>query len=312
MLTRRAVTEGRPAAASGPRAVAHSAVIVALALLWLGAPKVAAGDEPSSPVKNGFVTTRDGIKIHYHEAGTGRTLLFVPGWTMTAEIWESQVDHFGRIARVVAMDPRGQGDSTKSGEGLYPAARARDIRAVVDELKLAPVVLVGWSMGVTEVAAFVDAFGTADLAALVLVDGLAGIAPDPKIVTSFMQFAAGFQKDRQAQTAAFVRGMYRTPRDEAYLKHITELSLKTPSATAVALMVGMASADYRSALEKIDKPTLLAIAPGGPWDAQYAEMASRIRGARVEKFEGAGHALFVDQASKFNGLVEELLKASKK
>lgn len=302
----------RSATAGVGRACANRVVMAALATLWLAAPRVALGDEPSAPVKNGFVNAGDGVKIHYHEAGTGQTLLFVPGWTMTAEIWEPQIAHFRHITRVVAMDPRGQGDSTKGGEGLYPAARARDIKAVIDELKLAPVVLVGWSMGVTEVAAFVDAFGTADLAALVLVDGTAGITAEPKMVTGFMQFAAGFQTDRQARTAAFVRSMYRTPRDEAYLTRITELSLKTPSATAVALMVGMMSSDYRPALEKIDKPTILAIAPGGPWDAQYAEMASKIPGARLEKFDGAGHALFVDQAEKFNALIEDLLRATRK
>ena len=64
----------------------------------------------------------------------------------------------------MAIDPRSQGESSQTGEGLYPAARARDIKAVVDQLKLAPVVLVGWSMGAAEVAAYVDQFGTDTLA----------------------------------------------------------------------------------------------------------------------------------------------------
>lgn len=53
-----------------------------------------------------FVTS-DGIKLHYLEAGSGPTLMFVPGWTMPAWIWEPQLSHFSASHRVVALDPRG-------------------------------------------------------------------------------------------------------------------------------------------------------------------------------------------------------------
>jgi len=42
--------------------------------------------------KSGFVTTPDGMKIHYIEAGPAESvrnspaILFVPGWTMPADI----------------------------------------------------------------------------------------------------------------------------------------------------------------------------------------------------------------------------------
>ena len=142
----------------------------------------------ASGAKSGFVKTADGVKIHYLEADEDRvtlkpasterpmdegsralrpqkalSILFVPGWTMPAWIWQKQIDYFAKNYRVLAMDPRSQGDSTMTSEGLYPAARARDIKAVVDQLHLAPVVLVGWSMAVTEVAAYVDQFGTSNL-----------------------------------------------------------------------------------------------------------------------------------------------------
>src|SRR5712692_8114739 len=130
----------------------------------------------AQPVRSVFVTAPDGAKIHCLDAGRGPApaVLLVPGWTMPAEIWERQIAHLQTMYRVVAMDPRAQGQSTAASEGLYPAARARDIKAVVDELGLAPLVLVGWSMAVNEVAAYVDQFGTETLAGVVLVDGGAG------------------------------------------------------------------------------------------------------------------------------------------
>ena len=285
---------------------------LALALA-VASPAFAASDQaaPTVLVTNGFVDTADGAKIHYHEAGKGPAILFVPGWTLTADIWEAQIAHFSKTRRVVAIDPRGQGDSSKVADGLYPAARARDIKTVIDTLKLAPVVLVGWSMGVADVIAYVDHAGTSDLAGIVLVDGIAGGDWHPTISPLMVAWAGGMQRDRVKQTEAFVRQMYRTPQSEEYLKKVTAWSLKTPTNTAIASFIGTMTSDFRPTLSKIDRPTLIAITPGGPWDPVVEQMHQAIAGSRLEKFEGAGHALFVDQADKFNAVLESFLATTK-
>jgi len=43
--------------------------------------------------QSGRFLTSDGVELHYLEAGSGPTPVFVPGWTMPAEIWEPQLDH---------------------------------------------------------------------------------------------------------------------------------------------------------------------------------------------------------------------------
>lgn len=130
--------------------------------------------QPGAKIAGGFFTTSDGVKIHYLEAGRGPAIVFVPGWTMPAEIWEPQIRHFSRSHRVAALDPRSQGLSEKPTEGHYPERRAEDIKELVDRLRLAPAVLVGWSMGVPEVLTYVDRFGTSSVRAAVLVDGYIG------------------------------------------------------------------------------------------------------------------------------------------
>jgi len=264
---------------------------------------------------DGYVTTSDGVKIHYIAAGQRSnpqpTILFVPGWTMPAWIWEQQIAHFSKTHKVVAMDPRSQGLSDKPTDGHHPAARARDIKTVIDGLQLAPVVLVGWSMGVTEVVAYVDQFGTPSLAGVVLVDGSAGIDYDPQMSPRMLQFAASFDRNRAQTTAAFVRGMYRKPQTEEYLSRVTRASLMTPTNSAIALFVGTFSTDLRPALVKIDKPALIVVAGDdtNPWMRQYEDMAKRIPGARLEKFADSGHALFVDDAARFNALLDGFLAA---
>lgn len=287
---------------SARTAIWGMACLVCLVLLPLGA---AAQKTPQT--KSGFVTTPDGVRIHYLEAGKGPALLFVPGWTMPADIWEQQITYFSRTHRVVAMDPRSQGLSSQTTEGHYPEARARDIKAVVDQLKLAPVVLVGWSMGVMEAVGYVDQFGNDTLAGLVLVDGFVFGDPELPVLKAYFGFISGFQKNRKTATEAFVHSMYKRPQSPAYLKRITAASLRTPTHVAMALMMGAISVNRQAALDKIRTPTLI-IGAQSPYAGRYEEMQKHIADSRLEIMENVGHALFVDDAEGFNARVAEFLQ----
>lgn len=82
----------------------------------------------ASPVRSQFFKTSDGLRLHYLEAGSGpRTLVFVPGWLMPAEIFEQQILALAADHRVIVLDPRGQGRSKAPPQRLQAAARARDI-----------------------------------------------------------------------------------------------------------------------------------------------------------------------------------------
>jgi len=280
-------------------------------------PEAAPSADPwIGPGESGFVDTPDGERIHVVTDGERRgpdqpTLLFVPGWTMTVEIWEPQLAHFASSHRVVAMDPRFQGRSSKPRDGHTPTVRAGDIRAVVEALDLEPVVLVGWSLGVQEVVAYVDRYGTEGLAGLVLVDGVAGEDRRPELAAMFMEWIADFLHDREGATSAFVRGMYRNPHPEEYFRAVTEQSLQTPTDAAAALIIAGARSDFRSTLPEIDRPVLVVTTTGSPWDPVYEEMAEAIPGARMERFAGAGHALFVDEPDRFNTLLDDFLQGAK-
>jgi microsomal epoxide hydrolase len=61
------------------------------------------------------------------------------------------------------------------------------------------------------------------------------------------------------------------------------------------------------ALAKIDKPALIITTPEGPCGSICADMQKRIRGARLEIMENAGHALIVDEPERFNSLLENFI-----
>lgn len=306
-------------------------ILVVLTFLSAALPAFADHNIP----KGGFITTPEGVKIHYLEAGRAKfagqgtvghpaptdatvrkgdvslepqygfnSILFVPGWTMPAWIWERQLEYFSDDWRVVAMDPRGQGESSKNATDYSPSARARDIKAMIEQRKMARVVLVGWSAGVMDIAAFVDQFGTDLVAGIVLVDGFAGM--DGGLPKGMQEWMDSIKADREKQTAAFVRSMFKKPQDEEYLAKLTKASMAMPTDYALAEMKAFWTLDYRSALPKINKPTLI-ICASTTGAARFQGMKKSIPGARLEVFEGDGHALFVDDPDKFNGLIEDFL-----
>src|ERR1700686_5020443 len=85
-----------------------------------------------------------GIRIHYLEVGRGRPIVFIPGWTMPAWIWQKQIDEFSKKYRVIAVDPRSQGESDKPTYGHLPETRARDYKELVDHVGLKQPIFVGW------------------------------------------------------------------------------------------------------------------------------------------------------------------------
>ena len=252
--------------------------------------------------------TSDGVELHYLEAGSGPLMVFVPGWTMPAAIWEPQIAHFSSSHRVIALDPRGQGHSEKVAYGYHSARRAQDIGELLEHLDGDPAVLVGWSLGVHEVLRYTEQAGTNRVAGVVLVDH--AIAADWSTASFMKERYGAVQVDREAWVSAFVRAIFATPQPEEYLDGITQAALGTPT-NATAIMIGnlvlMDTGDLMSAVEQIDKPVLFIWIEGR--GEEWMESARRLRpNAQVVVVPNAGHAVFVDQPGIFNEAVETFLR----
>jgi pimeloyl-ACP methyl ester carboxylesterase len=99
-------------------------------------------------------------------------VVIVPGWTMTIRYFARQLEHYADSEQVqlIVYDPRAHGRSSKTLEGADYARHARDLRQFIDALELKDVVLAGWSWGGITVYAYLDAFGTENISAAVLID----------------------------------------------------------------------------------------------------------------------------------------------
>jgi non-heme chloroperoxidase len=259
--------------------------------------------------KSGFFKTSDGVRIHYLEAGSGRPIVFIPGWTMPAWIWQKQIDEFSKKYHVVAVDPRSQGESDKPTYGHLPETRARDYEELVDHLGLKQPVLVGWSMGCGELMKYVEQFGTDNVSGFVLVDGIIPDKLSPEMFAYISGWMNQLQQDRQKQADGFVRSMYKKPQTEEYLKRVIDASMQVPADSAVALIYNMiAIKDLSGAFARMNRPVLFIYQPSTQMSADLlkSKLGDKVR---LERFDGDGHALFVDDPEKFNRVLEDFLQS---
>jgi non-heme chloroperoxidase len=114
------------------------------------------------------------------------------------------------------------------------------------------------------------------------------------------------QLNRRTWTREWVQGMFSSEQPTAYIDTMTEAVLATPTNTAVTLLTNlmfMGPTDLRPALDTLDRPVLYVVARQD-WGE---EVRARRADVRVEVFENTGHALFADEADRFNQLLEEFL-----
>ncbi len=257
--------------------------------------------------KDRYFVSSDGVRLHYLEAGADHphTIVFIPGWTMPAWIWMAQLEAFSAQYRTVAFDPRGQGESAVPDSGYEPSRRGRDIRDLLDHLKASPVTIVAWSLGVLDTLAMIHAGGDRGIAGLVLVDNSVGEEPAPVVRPAPPQTAAPL--DHAAFMHRFVQSMFHTHPSADYLARLTAAALRTPEAASKRLLAYPLPRTYwREAVYATPLPLLYVIRP--LWMAQGENLLRNRPNTQLEVFASAGHALFVDDAIRFNAVLAGFLR----
>ena len=252
--------------------------------------------------------------IEAGQAGPGPTLVFVPGWSTGADIWRQQIDRFAPNYRVIAFDPRSQGQSTITTSGNTPEIRAQDLHNLLKRLEARRPVLIGWSQGVQDVAAYIERYGTHDLAGLVVVDaavsdGADGIVARPQETAAQFKMFAVYQAHQEEYLRGMMGAIISKLQPEGMIDRLVATGMRTPTSIGTAMLVAdLFGLNRTAALKKIDCPTLIIASVKSDELARQQAGAGQIPHARFEKIEDAAHAIFLDQPVRFAELLEKFVK----
>jgi non-heme chloroperoxidase len=274
---------------------------------------IAHADDPRAKRKID-ITTRDGVRLHYKDWGSGTPILFVHAWSMSSDFWEYQMYPLSTQGfRCVAYDRRGNGRSEDSAEGYDLDNLADDLATVVERLDLRDVTLVGHSLGANEIVRYLARHGSARVARAVLVAG--GTPPLLKsdnnpddVDPAFFAAARAAYAANRAKWLDDNSGPFFTPDTSSGVRTWTLAMMMSSSfRAAVETQRSFAGTDLRPDLQKIDVPVMII---HGTADASIPIAFGRrttkfLRDWRMIEYDGAPHGLLVTHAERLTKDIAE-------
>lgn len=115
-------------------------------------------------------TTSDGVKLAYWEAGKGKPLVFIPGWSANGAEYINVMYLLSKRYHVYVLDPRNQGLSAHTDRGLHIARFAADLKEFGDHVGFKQADYCGWSMGASVLWSYIDLFGTKGIGKVAFID----------------------------------------------------------------------------------------------------------------------------------------------
>ncbi|MBW2619210.1 MAG: alpha/beta hydrolase [Deltaproteobacteria bacterium] len=271
----------------------------------------------------GQITTNDGCRLHYQEAGAGRPLVLIHGWSQSGAVFKRQTEGLSDRFRVIALDMRGHGQSDKPAHGYRLSRLAKDVHDFLAALDLREVTLLGWSMGCSVVWSYWDLFGPERLSKIVLVDqapwclALPDMSAQERETAGSVVDLAGLVEQhaslRDSRALAFteelVRRMTSPAMPEEERRWIVEENLKMPRHLAARLLLDHVCLDWRDVIPRINLPTLIIAGRASVVTCQsQVWIQQQIPGSRLEIFEeaeGGSHFMFLEGAKKFNQILSD-------
>lgn len=284
--------------------------VIAYVLLFLASVSAARAD---------YVKVSDDLTIHYQTAGDGpQVILLVPGWTMSSDVFEKQLQHFkaSKDFKLVVMDPRSQGLSTHTLEGNFYEQHGRDLEAFIMRLQFKNIILGGWSNGGFDILSYVHQFGTGNLKGLIMIDAApTGSGDDNQKEWVWFRkddsdgyrryFTEGPLLDREKVNDEFAHFMVKSA-TPAYLDWMNRITNQTSNGVAALLNESSAYQDYSKDLETLEGKAALLYVVHAEWKDVVGQWAQRhTPSAKVETVEK--HLSFWENADQFNGYLDAFL-----
>ena len=247
--------------------------------------------------------------------GTGRPVVLIHGWPLSGESWADQVPALvGAGYRVVTYDRRGFGRSDKPLTGYTYDSLTDDLQAILTELDLRDVTLVGFSMGGGEVARYCSTYGTDRLRSVVFAAAVppylmqSADNPDgPLTKAQAAQMTAQLTADQDSFYDQFTTDFFsangRLAVTEAQRQEALTLAHQAAKPAALACMTAFATTDFRDDLGKVTVPALVIHGDSDatvPFEGSGRRTHEALPGSELHVIAGGPHGINVSHADEFN------------
>jgi pimeloyl-ACP methyl ester carboxylesterase len=261
-----------------------------------------------------------GADLYYEDTGgPGEPVLFLHGFLFDGRQYEAQVAALRDRYRCVTVDFRGQGRSSTPRRGYQIEQQVADVLAVIRRLDLAPVHLVGLSMG-GFVALRIAARQPELPRSLTLLNTSAAGHARAKFPKQLLLAGVGRTAglDLSPVRAGIEDELYgpafRTDPSRAAEREVwRERRARADRAALVrTLLCFMIRPDVRDELGDISVPTLI-IAGGADVSLPPSlsrDLHARIAGSRLVELPGVGHSSPVEDPAAVTGALERFLAPS--
>ena len=246
------------------------------------APPTALAESPDS-----FFYASPDVRIRYRETGQGDPVILIHGLGRSLTDWAGVGDSLARDHRVIALDVRGFGNSTRvSTRAQLGREMANDVMKLLDLLEIRRAHLVGHSMGAA-IAAYTAVHHPNRIRSVSLIAG-----PFNEDTTAFTRDEAGFaaEIEQGGGMMKLLRWLFPTYPDSALAVWNKEATAANDPATVGAAMRSMDQLSVRpSAAGKIRAPALVIVGTGDPLVPQSRWIATWWPNARLVEVPDADH-----------------------
>jgi non-heme chloroperoxidase len=270
-----------------------------------------------------MIITKDGTTIVYKDWGTGPTVVFSHGWPLSADTWDAQMLFLGQNGyRVIAHDRRGHGRSSQPWNGNNMDTYADDLGALLDQLDLKNVTLVGHSTGGGEVVRYIGRHGTKRVSKAVLIGAVPPLMlkteknPGGLPLSAFDQIRAGVTADRSQFFKDLTIPFYGYNKPDAKISQGVRdafwlQGMQVSIVGAYDCIKAFSETDFTEDLKKIDVPTLILHGDADqivPIQASALLSAKLIKNSTLKVYPGAPHGMCTTLADKVNADILGFLK----
>jgi len=253
-------------------------------------------------VEEGKISSADGVPIHYKLYGKGDvSLVFVHDWCTNMSYWNEQIPSFGINYTVVTLDLAGHGRSGRDRTSWTMEAFGQDVAAVVDNLDLNNVVLIGHGMGglvILEAAKLIPECAIGLVGAGSFTDLYMKALNEDQIELSLQPWRENYQ----LQMREFVRLTYFSPKsDHDVMKEIIFDMVKIPPEVALGTLEELLRYDGAGPLREVQLSVRLIQTDHISSTFEITE--TNAKSVWVDYVEGLGHFIMLEDSLAFNRLL---------